>query len=193
MMQLMFFRWLLMEIYMLQAEQKAVTFPVIRQEQLAHPIMEVLMDLFAVSPIMVLPLSVPLILEPAVLTRSLVSSLTINGFPYVMGQTTGSWPDNNPARLFIVMQEANNLSQNCNPIFPLMFIPLCLVPVLLRLIFHRLLFWWTVVKMYIFPDGVDVLLETPDLYPSAGTTGLPVTPDAFKSPILTEKIFIFLY
>lgn len=111
-----------------------------------------------------------------------------NGFPYIMGQTTGAWPIqnatyNNPAGKQFICKLQPDLS---NYVYSTAFGSGAVTPNISPIAFlvDRC------ENVYI--SGWGGFFSTDNVFNSAGTTGLPVTPDAFKSTTDGKDLYFFV-
>ncbi|MBI3137357.1 MAG: PKD domain-containing protein [Sphingobacteriales bacterium] len=111
-----------------------------------------------------------------------------NGFPYIMGQTTGAWPIqnatyNNPAGKQFICKLQPDLS---NYVYSTAFGSGAVTPNISPIAFlvDRC------ENVYI--SGWGGFFSTDNVFNSAGTTGLPVTPDAFKSNTDGKDLYFFV-
>lgn len=111
-----------------------------------------------------------------------------NGFPYIMGQTTGAWPIqnapyNNPNGKQFICKLQPDLSAY---VYSTAFGSGALTPNISPIAFlvDRC------ENVYI--SGWGGYFSTDNAFNSAGTTGLPVTPDAFKSTTDGKDLYFFV-
>jgi gliding motility-associated-like protein len=111
------------------------------------------------------------------------------GFPYVMGQTTGSWPVLNAAysnpgsKQFIAKLEPDLSTYVYSTVFGTGSVIPNISPV--AFLVDRC------ENVYVSGWGGLVQPADPNYYPSAGTSGLPVTPDAIKLSSIDNRDFYF--
>jgi len=111
-----------------------------------------------------------------------------NGFPYVMGQTTGNWPVQNAT---YSNAGGKQFIAKLKPDLSGFIYSTKLARVHQHRIFLPSLSWSTVAKMFISRDGEDIFFNS-NPFGSAGTGGLPVTPDAIKSVTDGKDMYFFV-
>ncbi|MBK5270218.1 MAG: hypothetical protein JJE22_04305, partial [Bacteroidia bacterium] len=100
------------------------------------------------------------------------------GFPYVMGQTTGAWPvinatfSNAGSKQFIAKLKPDLSAYVYSTVFGTSSAIPNISPV--AFLVDRC------ENVYVSGWGGGIFAQDPSFYPSAGTSGLPVTPDAIK-------------
>ena len=112
------------------------------------------------------------------------------GFPYVMGQTTGAWPvlnaiySNPGSKQFIAKLEPDLTKYVYSTVFGSGSIIPNISPV--AFLVDRC------ENVYVSGWGGMIFPSMPNFYPSAGTSGLPVTPDAIKSNTDNRDFYFFV-
>ena len=112
------------------------------------------------------------------------------GFPYVMGQTKGAWPVinavySNPGSKQFIAKLKPDLSAY---VYSTVFGTGSSIPNISPVAFlvDRC------ENVYVSGWGGTIFAQQPSLYPSAGTSGLPVTPDAIKSNTDNRDFYFFV-
>lgn len=112
------------------------------------------------------------------------------GFPYVMGQTTGDWPvinapySNPGSKQFIAKLEPDLSAYVYSTVFGTPSVLPNISPV--AFLVDRC------ENVYVSGWGGNIFAQDPTYYPSAGTTGLPITPDAIKSTTDNTDFYFFV-
>jgi gliding motility-associated-like protein len=112
------------------------------------------------------------------------------GFPYVMGQTTGTWPVLNAAysnpgsKQFIAKLEPDLSAYVYSTVFGTVSSIPNISPV--AFLVDRC------ENVYVSGWGGRIFIQGPDIYPSAGTSGMPITPDAIKANTDGRDFYFFV-
>ncbi|MES1214069.1 MAG: PKD domain-containing protein [Bacteroidota bacterium] len=112
------------------------------------------------------------------------------GFPYIMGQTTGAWPvinapyNNAGAKQFIAKLKPDLSAFVYSTVFGTASVLPNISPV--AFLVDRC------ENVYVSGWGGNIYAQDPNFYPSAGTLGMPVTPDAIKSNTDNTDFYFFV-